>query len=298
MTEHLLDVLAFESNMFSEEDLRSLLDPKFVEKVPKEAVIALGEAITTFGTVLSRIALQFKDSNGEVTSQEVELAFKKYQATKIPKIYNAWIITDNGTCVFAANYSHLRFPDTIFTGMLLGMEILTKEVSGRELEKIIMNDLAITLREVPPLLCAAVSDRNNGDIGPLLGYVGKQFLKMFGAKVSEVAVDINTFRTFDKFLRLFIQDWHFLRPRSEEGAREHLLETDSIRGTVATEIQKENIASVMHELKKMDVFTIEDKTEEKLGSLIDTSIAKLRRPKKGLDPQDLADGSMNNESPE
>jgi len=60
MTEHLLDVLAFESNMFSEEDLRSLLDPKFVEKVPKEAVIALGEAITTFGTVLSRLLFNLK----------------------------------------------------------------------------------------------------------------------------------------------------------------------------------------------------------------------------------------------
>ena len=207
------------------------------------------------------------DETAELTEEHIVKAAKRYISVNIPMIHYIWIISENGTCLFSKSYSGLQFPDTIFAGLLVGIANMTTEVTGRTLEKLVIGDLIVHIQEVPPVLCAVISDDSKG-IVHLVREIGKQFLQIYGHRVSEAAIDINVFSSFEKYARNTIRDFGIAIPSDSTGdSVQKLLDPDIIRQGVIVAAQNKDLKIAMQELKKLPIFT-EDKDKDTLSSLL------------------------------
>ena len=240
-----------DDNFFTEDELKSIFDSVGIDKVQRRAFFTLGEILTDIGYSIARIAVNYlADETAELTEEHIVKAAKRYISVNIPMIHYIWIISENGTCLFSKSYSGLQFPDTIFAGLLVGIANMTTEVTGRTLEKLVIGDLIVHFQDVPPVLCGVISDDSKG-IVHLVRELGKQFLQIYGHRVSEAAIDINVFSSFEKYARNTIRDFGIAIPSDSTGdSVQKLLDPDIIRQGVIVAAQNKDLKIAMQELKK------------------------------------------------
>ena len=269
-----------EELFFTEGELRGLFG---TEKIQKRALLTLGDVLTDVGLSIAKIALTTtSEAKAEELSEEaVVKAAKRFAALSVPMMHYIWIINANGACLFSKSYSGLSFPDTIFSGLLLGISNMVTEVTGRTLEKLMIGDLSITIQEVSPLLCAAISDDSKG-IPTLVKELAKEFLKIYGHRVSESAVDITSFSAFEKQARETIRNWGIQMPSDAAGgAVAKLLDPDIIRQGVILAAQRKDLKSAVQELKGLPIF--QDDQIKKLSAQLDSQVKTVERKPRFLD---------------
>ncbi|OLS20815.1 MAG: hypothetical protein HeimC3_38780 [Candidatus Heimdallarchaeota archaeon LC_3] len=265
----------FSESIFREEELRSIIKDLSNLKFQKKAIISLGEIIEDIGYSIVKIALSLNPEN-ELTSDLVVRAAKRHASLSVPMIHYLWIINSNGAALFSKSYSGLQFPDTIFAGLLLGIVNMIQEVSGRDLERLVIGDLSIYIQEVPPIACAVISDDSKG-IPSLVKELGKEFLRIYGHRISEPAVDVNVFTTFEKHARTIIRNWGIVKlPTDAAGdAVAKLLDPEMIRHGVISAAQRKDLKNAMKELKEIPIFH-EDENNTSFEKLIDSSFSQER----------------------
>ena len=187
-------------------------------------------------------------------------AYNKFISLKSPKIHYLWIINENGTCLFSAKFMMGKaFPDAIFTGLILGMSVMMKEVTGRELEQITFQDLALNLQEIPPILCVAISDQGE-EILPLVKTLGQEFKKQFISYLGKAGIDLNVFNSFEHDARKIILDWTLNKDRTEKASNEkQILDPEVIQKSVMSQVAKDQITDAINELKQLPLFQEEEK---------------------------------------
>lgn len=255
---------------FTEEELRSITEEAGIDKIQKKAILALGDILTDIGTAITKLAIQNAKSEFpeeeiepvEITRQLLMSAARRYATLEVPMIHYLWVISENGTNLFSKSYSGLNFPDTIFSGLLLGIANMVTEVTGRDLEKLVVGDLVIHIQEVPPILIAVISDDSKG-IGTLVRQLGTEFLKIYGHRVNEPAVDINVFNSYEKTAREIIRDWGVALPSDATGdSVQKLLDPELIRQGVMVAAQQKDLKYAMNELRGMPMFQAVDEDDE------------------------------------
>ncbi|OLS23810.1 MAG: hypothetical protein HeimC3_22820 [Candidatus Heimdallarchaeota archaeon LC_3] len=287
-------------NYFSKIELKRLTISVGINKITESALMILGKYISDLGRIITLLALTNKNdtSSYSIDASDIKLAHSNLSKYDPPQIYYVWFISPNGTCLFSKSFNKMEFPDAIFSGMLLGMHVLVKELTGRSFERIDMGDLAMYIYETSSIVCALVSkkDPNAKLINQALVH---EFLDIFGKKVFESAVDLNLFRSFDKVSRAIVRDWIFINPELETSReRKILLEVDSIEEQVISGYKKGDLAAVMEELRKMEVFKLDNElSDEKLGELLEKKF-KFKDQKETefrIDIQSLINDYENNE---
>jgi hypothetical protein len=257
-------------DFFTEEEIRSIFSSIGAKKIQKKAIRQLSEVLSEIGISISKIALSFINEDEELDDEHVLRAGKRFASLNIPLIHNVWIISDNGTCLFSKSYSGLEFPDTIFSGLLLGISNMCEEVSGRQLERLVLGDMAIHICSIPPIMVAIVSDNVGESVTLLVKQLGERFLETFGHRLGEVAIDINAFTPYEHTIKETIRMWGIAVPSDVTGEGvQRLLDPDLIRESVIRAAQRKDLQVAIHELRQLPLFKIEE--DQDLDSLIDKS---------------------------
>lgn len=259
-------------NYFTKIELKKLTTSVGISTITENALIILGKYITDLGRIITLMALKNKkdDFSRSIDASDIKLAHHNLSNYETPQIYYLWFISPNGTCLYSKSFSNMKFPDAIFSGMLVGMHVLVSELTGRPFERIDMGDLGMYLYETSSIVCALVSKKD-----PKAKLINQtlitEFLNIFGSKVFESAVDINQFRIFDKVSRAIIRDWVFINPEIDAiNEKKILVEVDSMEDQVISGYEKEDLSAAMEELRNMDVFKFDDTlSEENFGELLE-----------------------------
>lgn len=264
----------YQEAIFTSEELKGLIKDISGLKFQKKALTALGEIIEDIGYSIVKIGLSLT-TDDELSSEILVRAAKRYVSLNIPMIHYMWIINSNGAALFSKSYSGLQFPDTIFAGLLLGIVNMINEVSGRDLERLVIGDLSIYIQEVSPIVCAVISDDSKG-IPSLVKELGREFLRIYGHRISEPAVDVNVFNSFENHSRTIIRNWGVVKiPTDTAGdAVAKLLDPEMIRHGVISAAQRKDLKNAMQELREIPIFG--DEAKENFEELIEKSFSKER----------------------
>ncbi|MHA1991623.1 MAG: hypothetical protein ACW98A_11710 [Candidatus Hodarchaeales archaeon] len=244
-----------EENYFAIEELRNLSNSVGIESITDEALYTLGKFITDYGRIITQLAL-FQPSNKEdqiFGINDLKIALEKIPTYLPPNVFYIWIIAGNGNCLYSKSLSNMEFPDTIFSGMLIGMHILAKELTGRSFERIDMEDLSLYLTESSTLI-GAILAKSDSDASLLNKTILLEFLGLFRDELSKTGVDLNIFQSFDKISRAIIRDWQFIKPEITAEMRKVLLEADSIEKELTSGYKKEDLESAMDEIRNFEIF--------------------------------------------
>lgn len=247
---------------FTEEELRSLFADVGAEKISKSAIRALQDELADIGYSIVKIAAQTLGEDNLEANHLVRAA-RRFSTLSLPVIHNLWIINSNGTCLFSKSYSGLKFPDTIFSGLLLGITNMCEEVSGRSLERLVLGDMSINLRAVDPILVAIVSDNIGDAVSMLVNQLGQRFLEVYGHRLDETAVDINVFTPFEHSVRDIIRGWGIALPDEVTGEGvQKLLDPELIRESVFRAAQRKDIEIAFESLKSLPLFSRDESALE------------------------------------
>ena len=258
------------SSIFTEEEIRSLINDVGAEKISKAAIRAIHEQIVEIGHSITKIATSLVSEEEEMSASHLLRAAKRFSTMNLPVIHNIWIINSNGTCLFSKSYSGLKFPDTIFSGLLLGITNMCEEVSGRALERLVLGDMSIHLRTVDPILVALVSDNVGDAVTYLVNQLGTRFLEIFGHRLDETAVDINFFTTFEHTVKDIIRSWGIALPSEVTGEGvQRLLDPELIRESVIRAAQRKDLEIAFSELKSIPLFAKEENVEQDLEKMFE-----------------------------
>ena len=89
-----------------------------VEKIHKDALIALNDLLDDIGTMIVKFALENNPKNTELNSTMISDAYNKFISLKSPKIHYLWIINENGTCLFSAKFMIGKLSPMLFLQVL------------------------------------------------------------------------------------------------------------------------------------------------------------------------------------
>ena len=263
------------SVFFKEDEVRSLFTYVGAEKVSKIAIRALQNELADIGYSIVKIATQTLAEDEPLSANHLVRAARRYSTMNLPVIHNLWIINSNGTCLFSKSYSGLKFPDTIFSGLLLGITNMCEEVSGRSLERLVLGDMSIHLRAVDPVLVAIVSDNIGDAVSLLVNQLGQRFIEVFGHRLDETAVDINVFTPFEHNVRDIIRSWGIALPNEVTGEGvQKLLDPELIRESVIRAAQRKDLEIAFESLKSLPLFS---KDESELEDDLDRIIRMRER---------------------
>ena len=272
--------------IFTEEEVRSLFSGS--EKISKAAIRALQEQLVEIGHSITKIATTLVSEEEIIDSSHLLRAAKRFSTMNLPVIHNIWIINSNGTCLFSKSYSGLKFPDTIFSGLLLGITNMCEEVSGRSLERLVLGDMSIHLKTVDPILVALVSDNVGDAVTYLVNQLGERCLEIFGHRLDETAVDINVFTPFEHTVKDIIRSWGIALPSEVTGEGvQRLLDPELIRESVIRAAQRKDLEIAFSELKSIPLFAKEENIEEDIEKMFEmrekSRVAEDPNRKKGVE---------------
>lgn len=267
---------------FKEDEIREIFTFVGAEKVSKTAIRALQDELSDIGYSIVKIATQTLTEDESLTANHLVRSARRFSTMNLPVIHNLWIINSNGTCLFSKSYSGLKFPDTIFSGLLLGITNMCEEVSGRSLERLVLGDMSIHLRAVDPILVAIVSDNIGDAVSLLVNQLGQRFIEVFGHRLDETAVDINVFTPFEHNVRDIIRSWGIALPNEVTGEGvQKLLDPELIRESVIRAAQRKDLEIAFESLKSLPLFS---KDESELEDDLDRIIRMRERNLQRKDP--------------
>jgi hypothetical protein len=241
---------------FTEDELRTIFIEAGAEKISKTAIRALQDELADIGYSIIKLATKTLTEEDTLGAGHLVRAAKRFSTMNLPVIHNIWIINSNGTCLFSKSYSGLKFPDTIFSGLLLGITNMCEEVSGRSLERLVLGDMSIHLRSVDPILVALVSDNIGDAVSMLVNQLGQRFIEVFGHRLDETAVDINVFTPFEHNVRDIIRGWGIALPDEVTGEGvQKLLDPELIKESVFRAAQRKDLEIAFESLKSLPLFS-------------------------------------------
>ncbi|MFW9996016.1 MAG: hypothetical protein ACFFD4_28505 [Candidatus Odinarchaeota archaeon] len=177
-------------------------------RVAKKAVFALEELLIKKATTLIKAAndIAQKENMTEIDAEMLRRAEKAIEeqerSQRHPYFHNIWIISHNGTCLLSRAFSGLKFPDTLFAGLLTGIVQMFDEVSGRHLDYIVLDDLVVHLyHHNSGLLIAIICDSHVKErINTLSEFIGNSFYKIYKDELSMQVINLEEFSEFNDIL--------------------------------------------------------------------------------------------------
>ena len=154
---------------FDFQECWQLLKNTGISRVSRESVEALNKILTRRARELATkaVALAAEKDREEVLEEDITQAVRMASAIatyevarEAPVVHYVWFISAGGTCLMSRSYSGLKFPDTIFSGLMTGILDLMNEVTGRMIEKFSTDDLTVHIRRIGEITVAVICDKD------------------------------------------------------------------------------------------------------------------------------------------
>ncbi|MFX1514443.1 MAG: histone [Promethearchaeota archaeon] len=196
--------------------------------------------------------------------EEIEIGSKdkpislKHDGEDKPLFHHIWFINSNsGNCLLSRSYSGLKFPDTIFSGLLTGIADLMREVTGRNLRHLILGDLRVHMGYVSPVLVVIICDpQEAGLVRQVAQKLGHQFLDLYADELDKQLQDLELFEEFEHKLEETIRDAGMELPTTVavEEVGDTTLTRESIEESVTGAALREELLSASELLKGFPLF--------------------------------------------
>ncbi len=236
------------------------------KRVAKAASVELQEELSAIAKEIAINAIETAHKNNRKTVRAADIKEailqtpleRKLERKDKPLFHHIWFIDGNsGTCVLSRSYSGLRFPDTIFSGLLTGIADLMREVTGRNLRHLILGDLALHMRYVSPVLVVIICDtEESGIVVPVAQKLGKEFLNLYADELNKQLQDLELFEEFESRLEEIIREAGMELPTTvavgEVG--DATLTRESIEESVTGAALREDLLSASELLKGFPLF--------------------------------------------
>ncbi|MHA1448926.1 MAG: hypothetical protein ACTSP4_05845 [Candidatus Hodarchaeales archaeon] len=225
-------------------------------KVQRKAVVALEELIIRSSYEIVREAVNIMNHEGKTVLDidAIKAAVKTFENSRKrrigrPLFHNIWIININGTCMLSQAFSGLKFPDTLFSGLLTGISQMFEEVTGRQLNYIVLDDLVVHLHYKSPLIIAIICDTQDKDkITALAEFVATSFLKIYKDDLTEQVLNLDKFTEFTKILEKAANKAGMKLPTDVE--KRGLLQDEDIEKAVETAALKKELLKATESIRR------------------------------------------------
>ncbi|MHA2231205.1 MAG: histone [Candidatus Hodarchaeales archaeon] len=198
--------------MLGQSRVRKLLKDQGAQRIEKKAVQALIDEIVQFGTTISTLAIQEakKAKRKTLKAEDIDNALRFCEQSKQkddkmdfhPFFHHIWLLDEeSGLPLISKSYSGLKFEDTIFSGLLLGIINLMREATGRELHHLVLGDLTVHLRKIDTVYVASICDTDAPEtIDRLTALIGTNFIERYRDELHDQIKNIELFKEFETTL--------------------------------------------------------------------------------------------------
>ncbi|MFQ5978420.1 MAG: histone [Candidatus Heimdallarchaeota archaeon] len=195
--------------MLGQSRVRKLLKDQGAQRIEKKAVQALIDEIVQFGTTISTLAIQEakKAKRKTLKAEDIDCALRFYEQGEQkddkmdfhPFFHHIWLLDEeSGLPLISKSYSGLKFEDTIFSGLLLGIINLMREATGRELHHLVLGDLTVHLRKIDTVYVASICDTDAPEtIDRLTAIIGTNFIERYRDELHDQIKNIELFKEFE-----------------------------------------------------------------------------------------------------
>lgn len=190
---------------FDHKECWQILKKTGIPRVSKDSVEALNKLVTRRARELATkaVTLAAEKDRDEVLEEDFTQAVRMSTIStyeigqEAPFVHYVWFISSGGTCLLSRSYSGLKFPDTIFSGLLTGILDLMSEVTGRMIEKFSTDDLTIHIRRIADITVAVICDSEQSDpIDELTDLLAFRFADAFNEEIQKEVIDTSIFDDF------------------------------------------------------------------------------------------------------
>jgi len=250
--------------LFTIKRLRSILELSGAERISRTAVNKLDEVLKVYGEQIIKNALKstIKNDRMELQTKDINFALTTGQQLKFhleEKIFAhyVWIFRSNGTCLLSKSFSGMNFPDTLFTGLLMGIANMVQEVSGRTLDYLVLDDLVIHIKNRGDIyFCLCTETHQRKKVGHLLENLLSRFFERYDDIIDREVVNLNIFDPFSDTIEEELETAGMSIPTDilEKGEKTILSQQDIEDSVVVAALRKE-IMKASQEIKKLPIFS-------------------------------------------
>ncbi len=283
---------------FTRQEIKSIfqkIDSRM--KLSKMAIATLNELLSSHGMDIARRAVMIArqtnkpGSNFEITATMIKKAQQEMEQSSMkPLFHYCWVIHENGSCLFSKSYSGLRFPDTLFSGLIIGIVDVMHEVTGRFPTFIKLGDLSVHLRRYGILTIVIISDtEETRSINHLAKEIGRKFYQKYERYLEKEEIfDLSTFETFAEDLDLIAKQSGLTLPQhlASEVDEAHMLSMEQIEDTVAAAALREEILRATQQIRQLPIFKNPATSEmRKIDERLPSSVRASSKVVRKLSPQ-------------
>jgi len=191
---------------FTKRECRDLLKKTGIPRISKDSIAALNRLLTRRAREIAIKAVNLADIENREKIEKRDItravqmtsAFSTFDvAQEAPIVHYIWFISSGGTCLLSQSFSGLKFPDTIFAGLLTGILDLFGEVTGRRIDKFTTDDLSIHIRRIGEISVVVICDTERSEpIEELTELLAQRFDQVFTKELKQEIVDTSIFEEF------------------------------------------------------------------------------------------------------
>ena len=195
---------------FTTAECKRIIKKTGIKRVSQNAAVALNKLLTYRAREIAAGAVaKSRERNSQtVSSDDITYAVRMgspvagYEVdSAAPVVHYVWFISSAGTCLLSRSYSGLKFPDTIFAGLVTGIVDLMAEVTGRLIDKITTDELVIHVRRIGEMSVAVICDSEQSKpIDELTELLALRFSEVFTNEISQEVIDTSIFEDFTPVL--------------------------------------------------------------------------------------------------
>ncbi len=251
---------------FTNQECKRLIKKAGIQRVSQDAAVALNKLLTHRAREVAAGAVTTSKEKNRKTVTEDDITFAvrlgssiaSYEVDKqAPVVHNVWFISSGGTCLLARSYSGLKFPDTIFAGLVTGIFDLMGEVTGRVIDRIVTDELIIHVRRIDEVTVAVICDSENSEpIDELTDLLAQRFADVFIEEVNQEVIDTSVFEDFTPVLDALVSGAGLSIPKERLKVlqKQTRLTDRQLEETVNATALREELRRAQERIQDFDIF--------------------------------------------
>lgn len=258
---------------FTEVEIRKLFKKYGSVRVSKEAVVMLDKLLYRQGINIVKNSLIYSasDNKNELRKQDILKATKELIPETSVFVHHFWAYRDNGTCLMSKSFSGLKFPDTLFTGLLMGISNMVSEVTGRSLDYLVMDDLTLHAQGKSSVYMAIVCDTTQKEsIAALLTNLLNRFIENYHEILDNQVLNLNIFESFYEIVEDEVASAGMYIPTEIAKIETPILTHKQIENSVLVAALRNEIIKASEQIKQLPIFAPENsekRSEEEMESI-------------------------------
>ncbi|MHA1994800.1 MAG: histone [Candidatus Hodarchaeales archaeon] len=267
---------------FTNAECRRIIKKTGIKRVSQDAAIALNKLLTYKAREIAAGAVtRSRERNSQtVSTDDITYAVRMgspvagYQVeSTAPVVHYVWFISSAGTCLLSRSYSGLKFPDTIFAGLVTGIVDLMAEVTGRLIDKITTDELVIHIRRIGEMTVAVICDSEQTEpIDELTDLLALRFSEVFTDEITQEVIDTSIFEDFTPVLDALVSGagLNIPKERIKVKSEQQLRLTDrQLEATVDAAALRQELLRAQESIQDLGLFRKEFDEDDPKASDVD-----------------------------